>query len=143
MTMVPGVSVLESAPSVCEGVSLSNRTLSDTIDTVHLIRVELPDAMPVHCSTIFVVVVFHMNHNLISPTGLYYRGREGIVEDFARRLVESVGCELYGNVRLVMVLSHEVILTGNPDGLQEVRTHRYISVKLNPILFTKGQYSAI
>lgn len=94
MTVVPGGSVLQSAPPVCKFVSLSNGTLGDPVDTVHLVRFELSDTMPVHRGSIFVVIVFHMNHELVSPTGLYQRSWEGMVEDFARCFLKPIGPEL-------------------------------------------------
>lgn len=94
MTVVPGVSVLKSAPSVRELISLSNGTLSDTIHTIHLVCVELPDTMPVNCGSVLVVSVSHVDHKLVSPTRLYQRCWEGIIEDFACRFLEPIGCEL-------------------------------------------------
>lgn len=95
VAMIPSMSVLKSAPSICETISLSNGALGHTIDTVHLISVELSDTMPVNCCTIEVVIVLHMDYELISPASLYQRRRERIVEDFSCRLFETVGGKLY------------------------------------------------
>lgn len=95
VAMIPSMSVLKSAPSICETISLRNRALGHTIDTVHLIGIELADTMPMHCSTIEIVIVLHVDHELISPASLYQRCRKRVVEDFSCRLFEAVGCKLY------------------------------------------------
>lgn len=92
------MSILKSAPSIRETISLSNGALSHTVDTVHLIGVELSNTMPVNCGTIEVVIISHMDHKLISPAGLYQRRREGVVEHFSCRLFETVGCKLHMNI---------------------------------------------
>lgn len=83
VAVIPSMSILESAPSICETISLRNGALSYTVDTVHLICVELTNTMPVYCSAIEIVIVLHMDHELISPASLYQRCRERVVEDFA------------------------------------------------------------
>lgn len=94
MAVVPSVPILVSPPSIRELVSLGNGTLGDTVHTVHLVCVELPDAVPVNSGTILVVVVLHVDHNLVSPTRLYQRSRECVIKNFPGCLRETIGSKL-------------------------------------------------
>lgn len=133
VTVIPSRSILGSTPPIRETISLSNGTLCHTIDTVHLVGVELSNTMPVHCGTILIVIIFHVNHDLISPASLNQRRRKRVIEDFSCRLFEAVGCEL-NNANCSVIQTRFA-----PIQYGRMIIYRDIAIKLDPILNTHGQ----
>lgn len=50
--MIPRSSILNSLKAICEVLARCDRTLSDTVDTVHIHRLILSNAVPVNASAI-------------------------------------------------------------------------------------------
>lgn len=61
MTVVPGMTVLSRLEVVCEGITISNRTLGNAVDTIGCVCMELPDSMPVDCCPIVWKVIRDMH----------------------------------------------------------------------------------
>ena len=94
MAVVPGVAVLQSLKLVCEGVPLSDWTLSDTIDAIHLISEKLPDTMPVDGGAILLICIGDVDNDVITPARFDQWSWKGVVEYLAAGLPEAIGEEL-------------------------------------------------
>ena len=67
MTMIPGETILPRSENISVIFTISNRTLSDPIDTIGVIRMELPDSMPVDGRSIARDFIGDMNDNFVAP----------------------------------------------------------------------------
>lgn len=104
MTVVPSMSILQGLPLIGEAITLSNWTLRDTIDTVHLISIELTNSVPVYRSSVPIIVISNMNDELVSPAGLNLRAWETLVENLASCFLEPICGKLYKRAGSVCLL---------------------------------------
>jgi hypothetical protein len=94
VAVIPSMAILQGLKLVSKSVVIRNRTLSNAIHSVHLIGVELPDAMPVYRSPVFLVQIGDVDDELITPARLEQRAGIGIVECLAAGLEEAICCDL-------------------------------------------------
>ena len=78
--MVPGTAVLRCIEAVCEAVSRGDRTLSDSVHTIHMHGFVLSDAMPMNARPVPFHIVDHLDMNSITPASFDPRPRIGVVE---------------------------------------------------------------
>jgi len=58
----------------------------DSVDTIHLIRSQLTDTMPVNSGAFSAVFVCHVHDNIITPASLEQWAWEGMVQDLTEWL---------------------------------------------------------
>ena len=81
MTVIPRSPVLKGFELICERLAWRDWTLSDTIDAIHLIRVELSDSMPMDSGAVILgQPVNHLDSYCIAPTGLDPRTGIALIE---------------------------------------------------------------
>jgi len=83
MTVVPRSTVLSDPEFVCERISWSNGTLSDSVDTIIFERVKQPNTVPVHSCTIILQMILHCNFEGVAPASLNQRSWVLTIEDFS------------------------------------------------------------
>lgn len=88
--MIPCVAILGRPEFISKHISLSNRALCDAVDTVHVVCVQLADAVPVDSRAILVIIVSHMNDKLVTPTSLNERSRKLFIKDLTAGLLKSI-----------------------------------------------------
>lgn len=59
MTVIPRRSILSSLEDIVETITGRDRTLRDTVDTIHIHGLVLSDSMPVDTGTIFGHAIYH------------------------------------------------------------------------------------
>lgn len=84
------MSILSRPKLVGKCISLSNRALCYSIDTVHLVCVQLSDSVPVDSRAILVIIVPDMNNDLVTPARLNQRARKLLVENLPAGLLKSI-----------------------------------------------------
>lgn len=109
--MVPSMAILQGPEFVGKGVSLRDGTLSHSVDTVHLHSPKLTKAVPVYRSSVGMIIVLHVYHQLVSPAGLDERPGKLFVEDLAVRLLEAVCSELFKDECLIKGFSSKTYST--------------------------------
>ena len=57
MAVIPSASILRNVENIAEVIARCDRTLSYTIDTVHMKGVQLPNAVPVNTGSIILELV--------------------------------------------------------------------------------------
>lgn len=95
MAVIPRMPVLQGLPLVGKTITLGNWTLRDSVDTVHLVRVQLTNSVPVYRSSVLVIIVPNVYDEFVSPAGLDLGAWETLIEDLAGCFLESVCGELY------------------------------------------------
>lgn len=110
--MVPRVAVLRRPKLIGKGISLSDRTLCDSIDTVHVVRVQLSDSVPVDSRAILVIIVPDMNDKLVTPACLNQRARKLLVENLPAGLLKSICEQGYISIDLEEVFSSDAWWNG-------------------------------
>lgn len=87
--------VLQRLELVCERVPLSNRTLRNAIDTIHLHGTELTDAVPMNGRAVGIIVILDMDDQFVAPTSFDQGSWVRLVEDLATGLFETVCVDLH------------------------------------------------
>lgn len=98
VTMVPRMAVLQGAELVSKLISFGNWALSDAVDTIHLVRKQLTNTMPMYCGSVLVIVILDVNDQLITPASLYQWPWELLVEHFSGRLLEAIRVQLIQSI---------------------------------------------
>ena len=117
--------VLRRLPCVCRRLSRSDRALGYTANSIHFIRVKLPDAVEVKTGSIILHLVIHRDLEGISPISLNSRTRNLSIDRLhhprhAIRTqcnvldVEGVGADDAGVGVVIIIISLKIV--GAPVG---------------------------
>lgn len=128
------MSILSRPKLIGKCISLSNRALCNSIDTVHLICVQLSDSVPVDSGAILVIIVPDMNNDLVTPARLNQRARKLLVENLPAGLLKSVRGQGHVSINLKEVFPNDACWNGvgmfiygnckrNDSGTQHMDTH--------------------
>lgn len=128
------MSILSRPKLIGKCVSLSNRALCHSIDTVHLVGVQLSDSVPVDSRAILIIIVPDMNNKLVTPACLNQRARKLLVEDFSAGLLKSIREQGHVSIDLKEVFPNDACWNGigvliygkckrNESGTQYMDTH--------------------
>lgn len=71
---------------------MARYVLCNTRYTIILVSVQLPDTMPVNCSSVMVKIVCYVDYNIVSPISDYCWSRNGAVEAKNRALI-TIWCQ--------------------------------------------------
>lgn len=91
VAMIPRSAVLERDEPVCEGAPSPGYWTLGHCYTVHVVCVQLSNAMPMNRGTHVLKVIRDVHDYLIAPAGFDDRARVSVVECHSRRHGESVG----------------------------------------------------
>ena len=106
------MAVLECPELVSKHISPSNRALRNAIDTIHLIRVQLADAVPVDSRAILIIIVPDMDDELVTPASLNQRPGKLFVEDLPAGLLKSVREQCHVPIHLEEVFPRDTYWRG-------------------------------
>lgn len=134
MGVVPGVSILCRPKLIGKSISLSNRALCNSIDTIHLVCVQLSDSVPVDSRAILIIIIPDVNNNLVTPACLNQRAGKLLVEDFPAGLLKSIRGQGHVSINLKEVFPNDACWNGvgmliygnckrNDSGTQYMDTH--------------------
>lgn len=128
------MSILSRPKLIGKCISLSNRALCYSIDTIHLVGIQLSDSVPVDSRAILVIIVPDMNNDLVTPARLNQRARKLLVENLPAGLLKSIREQGHVSINLKEVFPNDAGWNGvgmlvygkckrNDSGTQYMDTH--------------------